>query len=1214
MAFIYGQLSRAMLTASFLAILLSSGRAAAQGADRYWVCGDGFQWNARPTMCWASTPGGVGSIFQPFATDLAHLTQSGATDISVTYYDPETLDPLTAVFIDGTGAGAMTLNQTVHAHDLMTDDETVGEVGTGFLNVTLGAHTVNNDLWPGDFATGDGSVSVSDTGSLSARLIIVGKRGAGHLSIINGGTVSSLHSTLGSAADSIGTATVIGAGSSWDTSTTDLIVGSGGDGSVSITNGGALSSVGGNIGLGAASNGMATVDGAGSSWTNSGNLVVGQHGIGGLSITDGGTVSSNAAFLAHGGMLVGDPDGVGDATVDGVDSRWDINGDISVGYRGVGNLSITNGGTVSSDDAFVGNLDGSDGTVTVDGAGSTWDSSSGRIFVGNEGDGSLSVTNGGVVFGTGNLGQASAGSGTVIVDGAGSTWNGSFTIGDYSSDGGSLSIVNGGTVVSVTESFVGKRSNGIAVVEGAGSSWTAGELTVGRTSTGSLIITGGGTVSSDILYLGHGGMLGGDLGGNGAASVDGVGSRLDVAGYLYVGFYDVGSLSVTGGATVSSVGSALGHRGSNDDPTISGTATADGPGSTWTNDGDLDIGRILGEGTLNITNGGVVISSGTATLGEAAIIGLVVRSAIGTVTVDGPGSTWTNGGDLFVGVKGIGSLSIANSAVVSNTTGYLGFFGDSIQNGEGTATVDGLGSTWTNTGELYVGVDGVGILSIANRGTVSNTTAYIGFGDAGGGASQGEGTVTVDGAGSTWTSSGELHIGVDGVGSLSVTNEAVVSSTTGSLGSGEEGVGTVTVSGAGSTWTNSDSLSVGANLPVTTGSATLTVENAGTVNVTNQLKIWGNGAVNLNGGVIIAGSFDSSMGTFSFPDGRLTIDGGTFEDGNTDLVVDSITGTATLQFINGASKVVTGDTTVGDGGTGVLNLINGGMVSNTIGHLAHSADSTGTVTVDGTGSNWSNSGELNVGRSGVGALSVTNGGTVSNTTGNLGLSDGSSGTTTVDGAGSSWSNSGELYVGRTGIGNLRITGEGTVSSTIGYVGSRANGNGAVTVDGVGSQWINSGDLLVGDAGTGELNITTGGIVPNSQSNGYLGFQSTGSGTVTVDGVGSTWNSAVTYIGHSGSGQLNVTNGGTVSSIQDWVGYQPGSSGGVKVDGTGSHWTNNTDIVVIGNQGTGSLSITDGGMVSTGFDSHLGFQTNGDGTVTVDGAGSTWNIGFCLGST
>ena len=72
-----------------------------------------------------------------------------------------------------------------------------------------------------------------------------------------------------------------------------------------------------------------------------------------------------------------------------------------------------------------------------------------------------------------------------------------------------------------------------------------------------------------------------------------------------------------------------------------------------------------------------------------------------------------------------------------------------------------------------------------------------------------------------------------------------------------------------------------------------------------------------------------------------------------------------------------------------------------------------------------------MGSFGDGTLSVEAGGTVSNTVGILGNYSGSTGTATVTGAGSAWTNSTALYVGSSGDGTLNVQAGGSVSNTVG---------------------------------------------------------------------------------------------------------------------------------------------------------------------------------------
>jgi len=77
---------------------------------------------------------------------------------------------------------------------------------------------------------------------------------------------------------------------------------------------------------------------------------------------------------------------------------------------------------------------------------------------------------------------------------------------------------------------------------------------------------------------------------------------------------------------------------------------------------------------------------------------------------------------------------------------------------------------------------------------------------------------------------------------------------------------------------------------------------------------------------------------------------------------------------------------------------------------------------------------LRVGVSAIGALTIQSGGTVNNTLGIIADQTGSTGTATVDGAGSRWTNSSDFYVGHLGNGALTIRNGGAVSNVHGFIG------------------------------------------------------------------------------------------------------------------------------------------------------------------------------------
>lgn len=166
-------------------------------------------------------------------------------------------------------------------------------------------------------------------------------------------------------------------------------------------------------------------------------------------------------------------------------------------------------------------------------------------------------------------------------------------------------------------------------------------------------------------------------------------------------------------------------------------------------------------------------------------------------------------------------------------------------------------------------------------------------------------------------------------------------------------------------------------------------------------------------------------------------------------------------------------------------------------------------------------------------------------------------------------------------------------------------------------WLVGGDLTVGASGTGTLLITNGGQVSNADA--YIGDQPGSKGTVTVSGRdisgnASTWNNGSTiYIGNSGTGTLLIQDGGVVNTGWAIIGGDNGGTGSVTVsghdsDGRASTW-NTTNPLFVGRGGTGTLSILDGGVVNS--DQGLIGSSAGPNSVTVSGRdinghASTWN--------
>ena len=136
--------------------------------------------------------------------------------------------------------------------------------------------------------------------------------------------------------------------------------------------------------------------------------------------------------------------------------------------------------------------------------------------------------------------------------------------------------------------------------------------------------------------------------------------------------------------------------------------------------GEMVIAKNNGSvGRLNITGGGQAN-------GFFTDIGLAAGS-MGFVTVDGPGSTWTNSERLIVGRSGVGTLTVSGGGRVVDRDVSLG----AANAGQGIVNVMDSGSLWTQSADLRVGANlgdstespqfGFGTLNITNGGQVDHS-------------------------------------------------------------------------------------------------------------------------------------------------------------------------------------------------------------------------------------------------------------------------------------------------------------------------------------------------------------------------------------------------------------------------------------------------------------------------------------------------------------
>ncbi len=347
---------------------------------------------------------------------------------------------------------------------------------------------------------------------------------------------------------------------------------------------------------------------------------------------------------------------------------------------------------------------------------------------------------------------------------------------------------------------------------------------------------------------------------------------------------------------------------------VTGTGTPyNGSDNPWAT-GSLIVGGTA-PGSMSVTGGYVVNNTGGGIVADQS------ASTTSSVIVDGAGSAWNNTSFLTVAHSGSGTLTISGGGSVSNTTANIAnsFSQGTITVGGGTGS-----STWTNSGQVSIGISGgTGTLNVIGGGSVSDTVGQIG-------SSVGSfGIVNVGGGtgNSIWTNSSSMSVGAGGsTGMLTITGGGSVSDTTGVIGGSSVSTGTVTVGGGtgSSTWTNSSTLTAGLN-----GASTLNINTGGLVSATALDGGEATSSVKFGGGTLRVTATDSASNTIN-----LLAGGGTFDvptAGSTFTVTSAISGAGSLTKTGAATLDITaangysGNTTVS---TGTLKLGARGSLAN----------------------------------------------------------------------------------------------------------------------------------------------------------------------------------------------------------------------------------------------------------------------------------------------
>lgn len=810
-----------------------------------------------------------------------------------------------------------------------------------------------------------------------------------------------------------------------------------------------------------------------------------------------------------------------------------------------GLLTVGAGGSVTATSVQI----GGGGTIVVGAATGAQANltDSGFFDVGgtSAGTATLIVNQTGSIGDSGGLtvGGMTGGSGTVIVNTGGTIGTGLLSVGGNGI--GAMTIQAGAevTTYSTTNNATvgsGTGGSGTLVVNGGTLLETSPSFQIGGTNVNAqLLVENNGFLSTNLVGFGFGADINGSGTGQAAATITSGGTWLST-GNVFIGDSGFGSLDVNSNGLFN-------------------TGTF-----------NVVVGQQSGSsGTLTVENGGTVVAQNLIAANNTASalidIGAGGRARVNQLTANGGGTIVVGGtsaaaidvaGNVDIGANDAGSgiayLSVdAGGTLTIGTVGAPALFNNMLigQAAGPSGTVAVAGGTIADVLGLTVNK---GLLTISQGGIVSlGTTSDLRAGSFGGGGAIGlpafgivqVGSGTITGAQDFIVATGLLE--VDSGGTVTVSGGLGTGSSVGPFGNG-----TLIVNGGRLSQTN-DSLTIGSGF----SSGTVLVKNGGTLTTDDSQAITFSAAPsfaavgtvvnaiwNANGALYFGSGNDLGIGHT----GSLDIDAnGLVNAGTNAVTLGQSGGSGTLTAENGGT-LLAGQLTVADqtsGSTGLLYIGDAGSVSVS----GVTVGGGGTIVVGGTAhaATLTESSGLGIGDSGPASavLIVNQFGTVTESGAfafRVGAASGGSGTVVVNGG--LLNNSNVLTIGGAGAagGQFTIEAGGTVVSSHGGGGPAVDIDtasaiqAAATVTGTGSVWKLTAagqQLIVGDTGSGQLVVTNGGTVDAGNDRIEIGNQNGGSGTVTVGGGNALLKGGILDIATPGAGSatglLTIGTGGTV---------------------------------------------------------------------------------------
>ncbi len=393
----------------------------------------------------------------------------------------------------------------------------------------------------------------------------------------------------------------------------------------------------------------------------------------------------------------------------------------------------------------------------------------------------------------------------------------------------------------------------------------------------------------------------------------------------------------------------------------------------------------------------------------------------------------------------------------------------------------------------------------------------------------------------------------------------------------------------------------------------------------------GPGTLNLQGGLSMTGLTGENLTTFA--GSKTTVAGTALIDLDSTAINSGIVS-------DGGVTNCTGTVILGQGEAGTLNVLNGGKATVKTLLMGQNAGARGEARATDAGSSITIT-NATVGDAGSGDLIGQQGSKISLLGALiLGAKAGGDGSAFLADAGSTFTAKGAVTVGQAGAGQFDLTTGATADFTGPLtIGAQASGIGRLNLAGAGTKLTATGKVAIGVAATGDedakgavLTIREGAVFDAGEGTVVFAERKGSTAGFLIEGANSKFIAGAVVIGGAGkagegddggvaaaSSTLaaspplhSVLNGGSMQVNRALTIGQRGSGfGSLTIAGKDSSGGASkliaTDRVVVGEDGTGKLSVTNGAFANVGGELVLGQEKTGIGQFALSGKGTQVHV-------